>query len=244
VSETRIDRSEAAPLNKWSVSNQTIPGGWTTRTVAVGDRRFCVTLPARPDAFLGDPAVLAAHDRTGYMPYWPYLWPAALSMARMVLEAPWEPGASVLELGAGIGLVGLAALARGDRVTFNDSQSEAVELALWNARQNGFERAQGACFDWRKPPVRSFSVILGCEVVYEIANHGPLLDVVESMLAAGGIAWFGDPCRQHAPAFIDEANRRGFAVDVVDECGRPMENVRAGRFQLIQLAKPVVPEPR
>ena len=214
----------------------TIPGGWETRQVSVGRREFLLTLPANPDAFLDEPAVHAAHDRTGYMPYWPYLWPAALAMAQLIHDASWPSETPVLEIGAGIGLVGLAALSRGDRVTFNDYDPLAVDIALHNARQNGYE-ARGTCFDWNDPPAERFPVILGCDVVYDVANHGLLLNLVDRMLTADGVAWFGDPIRQNAQKFMAAASGRGFAVDVIDN-SRQQRPIRApGRFQLIQLSR-------
>jgi predicted nicotinamide N-methyase len=89
-----------------------IPGGWAAREIVVDRRNFRLTLPASPDAFLDDPAVRAASERDDYMPYWPYLWPAALSMAEAVARADWPAGTEVLEIGAGIGFVGLVALSR------------------------------------------------------------------------------------------------------------------------------------
>ncbi|MFO0919991.1 MAG: methyltransferase, partial [Planctomycetaceae bacterium] len=121
-----------------------VPGGWTETNYQIDDRTLRLTLPALPDAFLDDPEVQAAHDKSEYMPYWAYLWPSAVHMARLVYRAEWQAGREVLELGAGIGLVGLAALARGDSVTFSDYEPQAVQLALHNAALNGLsQRAEG-----------------------------------------------------------------------------------------------------
>jgi predicted nicotinamide N-methyase len=214
-----------------------IPGGWSAKEIRVLDRMFRVTLPADPDAFLDDPAVHAAHEIDEYMPYWPYLWPAAYAMSAAVLRENWPPGAAALEIGAGIGLVGLAALSRGLRVTFSDYQATAVELALRNARENGFPNAEGLLLDWRAPLDRKFPIILGCDVVYEIRNHAPILDVLDRMLAEEGVCWIGDGGRQHAHAFCELANRRSFHVELKDETGRPLTEPRFGAFQLIVLRR-------
>lgn len=214
-----------------------IPGGWTTRVLEVGGRAFRLTLPADPDAFLKDPEVHAAHDRCEYMPYWPYLWPAALSMAQLVQDDQLLAGRRVLEIGAGIGLVGLAALARGCHVTFNDNQQSAVDLALYNARQNGFTRVAALCFDWSEPPPVRFPAIIGCEVTYDPKNHGSILDLVETTLEAGGVAWFGDPCRQQTEKFIAQAKARGFEVKRTGKHVRQITRPPAGRFQLIGLSR-------
>ena len=185
-----------------------IPGGWTNRDFVLpsrrlGDTTLKVTLPASPDAFLDDPEVLAANRRDDYMPYWSYVWPTSLETAVAVLEHGWQPGTAALEIGAGIALTGLAALARGLSVTFSDYDQRAIDLALVNARQNGIEReAQGLLMDWRAPIDRQFPVIFGCDVIYERQNHQPILGLLQKMLAKTGQAWISDPGRFHADAFL------------------------------------------
>jgi predicted nicotinamide N-methyase len=210
-----------------------IPGGWTERTWTFEGRPIRLTLPASPDAFLDDPSVQEAHERTEYMPYWAYLWPSALHMARMIRRADWPVDAEVLELGSGIGLAGVAALSRGNPVTFNDYEPQAVQLSLHNARQNGWgDRAAGDVFDWRQPPARRFPIILGCEVIYEDRNHEPILRLLQGMLSPGGRAWFGDGGRWRAERFARLLPEYGFEYHLLDELGEPLPAPRAGRFQL------------
>lgn len=181
-----------------------IPGGWTTRDFLLAGTKLCITLPALPDAFLDDPEVLAANRRDDYMPYWSYLWPTSLETAAAVLRHEWPTGTHALEIGAGIALTGQAALARGLHVSFSDYDQHAIDLALFNARQNGTDRhAEGLLIDWRKPIERRFPVIFGCDVIYEKQNHQPILGLLEKMLAPEGEAWISDPGRHQADAFLD-----------------------------------------
>jgi predicted nicotinamide N-methyase len=182
----------------------TIPGGWTVRDFLLAGRTLHVTLPASPDAFLDDPRVLAANRRDDYMPYWSYLWPTSLETAVAVLNHDWRPGTAALEIGAGIALTGLAALARGLHVMFSDYDRQALDLALYNARANQLdEHAEGLLLDWRDPIDRHFPVIFGCDVIYEKQNHRPILGLLERMLAKSGEAWITDPGRVHADAFLE-----------------------------------------
>jgi len=188
-----------------------IPGGWTTRDFLLAGRSLRLMLPASPDAFLDDPAVLEANRRNDYMPYWSYLWPTSLETAVAVLEQDWPRGTEALEIGAGTALAGFAALAKGLRVTFSDYDLQAVKLALFNARQNGLEEnAEGLILDWRQPIDRRFSVILGCDVIYERQNHRPILGLLEKMLAREGEAWISDPGRHQASAFLDLVEQSPF----------------------------------
>ena len=66
-----------------------IPGGWTEREWIIKDRSFRMILPATPDAFLDDPEVHRAFEHDDYMPYWAFLWPAALKMAGQFCPRSW-----------------------------------------------------------------------------------------------------------------------------------------------------------
>jgi predicted nicotinamide N-methyase len=191
-----------------------IPGGWKTQDFVLADTTLKVTLPACPDAFLDDPEVLAANRRDDYMPYWSYLWPTSLETAVAVLSRDWPSGAEALEIGAGIALTGLAALSRGLRVAFSDYDRQALALAMHNAGQNEFQdRAEPLFLDWREPIDRKFSVIFGCDVIYEKQNHLPILGLLEKMLAPEGEAWITDPGRHQADAFLELLRERPFRVE-------------------------------
>lgn len=191
----------------------TIPGGWTKRDFLLAGRTLRVTLPASPDAFLDDPDVLAANRRDDYMPYWSYLWPTSLETSVAVLKHDWPPETTALEIGAGIALTGLAALARGLAVTFSDYDQQALDLALFNARENRLDaKAEGLLLDWRQPIDRQFPVIFGCDVIYERQNHLPILGLLQKMLAKDGQCWITDPGRFHAGAFLELLAASPFAA--------------------------------
>jgi len=169
------------------------------------------------------------------MPYWAYLWPASLAMSAAMLRHPWPDGTAVLELGAGVGLVGLAALAAGYRVTITDYDPTAVDLALYNARQHGFDRVRGEALDWRQPGTERYPVLLGCELLYEDRNHDLLINVCRTLLTLDGVAWFGDGGRVRAERFCRLAAAAGFDVRLFDETGSPLPALRVGRYQLIEV---------
>ncbi|MEX0718758.1 MAG: methyltransferase domain-containing protein [Planctomycetaceae bacterium] len=209
-----------------------IPGGWCERALFVGERRFDVVLPAAPDEFLDDPEVLAENRRDDFMPYWAYLWPAATPLAEAILRADWPAGARTLELGAGIGLPGLAAAAAGLRVTFSDYRREPVDLAMHNARRHGYDAA-GMLLDWRSPRAERFPLILASDVLYELRNHEPILRVLAAMLEPGGTCWIGDAGRAAAEPFPAAARAAGFEVALHDRAGRPRDAMPIGEFRLL-----------
>ncbi|HZZ73979.1 MAG TPA: 50S ribosomal protein L11 methyltransferase [Pirellulales bacterium] len=191
-----------------------VPGGWATKVVALGAHSIRLTSPRDPDAFLDDPDVNSEHARSGYMPYWGYIWPAAWDMAQEIVEYSWPAiGRDALEIGAGVGLIGLAALAAGLKVTFSDYDPQAVAAALYNARQNGWAEAVGLVLDWRQPLNRKFPLVFGGDVIYERANHQPILNLLDAMLADDGACWLADPGRGRTEAFVMLACRRGYRVE-------------------------------
>lgn len=215
-----------------------VPGGWQDDVVELGERVLRLARPADPDAFLDDAGVHAANARNDYMPYWAFLWPSAVAMARTVLaRAPWPVGSRVLELGAGIGLVGLAAQCRGDAVTFSDHDRTALHLCRLNARRNQLAAPGLLELDWRQPGGEKFPVIIGCEVTYDAPSHGPLLDVLSVQLHEGGVVWLGDPGRYQAIAFHKLAKERGWEARILDESGTTHAAPLSGGFQILELRR-------
>ena len=143
-----------------------LAGGWVRQERTLGERSLQLWLPADPDALLDDDRVQARNRLDDYMPYWAWLWGSADTFALLLLAHGWAPGTRVLELGAGVGVVGLAALVAKLNVTFSDMEAVAVQLAQRNARENGFEGARGWVVDWRaleEAPNERFPLLLGCE---------------------------------------------------------------------------------
>ena len=202
-------------------------------------------MPAQPDQVLD--AHLAAEsdpNRAGSDarpdPYWAELWSSAIPTAESVMRADWRGDETALELGCGVGLVGLAALERGLPVTFSDQVMEAVRTAQENARRNGFPCAAGMRLDWRDPMValgdRRFQVVLASDVLYHLPHHAALLDTIDQALAPDGVCWIGDPGRYHVRSFISAASER-FQVRLCDLEGEDFAVPLAGALQLLILRR-------
>ena len=216
-----------------------LPGGWIVREYSFGNRVLKLTVPDRPDALLDERTVVAANRRDDYVPLWAYLWPAAIPMAKAVLKADWPKGTRVLELGCGVGLVGIAALAKGCRVALTDYDARSVAAARHNARLNGFENFEAFALDWRQPSATTYPVILGCDLLYEQRHLRPILELLDVMLEPGGTCWLTDGGRKVAHQLWYLARERGYAVSMRDPEGREIKTPGLN-YQLFELRRPPI----
>src|SRR3954469_22757830 len=86
--------------------------------VFIENRSFLIRRPSESDRLLDHPAVCSAFAADDYMPYWADLWPAARMLSKAILRQTWPAGLRALEVGCGLGLPGVTALAQGLHVTF------------------------------------------------------------------------------------------------------------------------------
>lgn len=223
-----------------SITERAVPGGWSDREVTIGPHRFRLFTPTDPDALLEHLESPETATQPHFAdPYWAKLWPAAPLLAEAIIRNPPPRGTSVLELGCGSGLVGIAALACGLDVTFSDYVPVAVDLALENAARNGFMNAKRMVLDWRSPEGEErFPSIVAADVTYDRTNIDSLLNVLDARLAAGGEAWFGDAGRGPAAEFHNRALDRGWQVSLFDEHDALSIEPALGRYQRIVLRRP------
>jgi len=189
--------------------------------VFIDGRTFHLERPGGSDILFDHPAVRAAYAADDYIPYWADLWPAARMLAKAVGREPWDgypraEGAKLhaLEIACGLGLPGIAALARGLRVTFSDIDELALTFAAENARRNTLTDFATAAIDLRSPPDGlQFDVILGADLLYEERLVGPVVDFLAAALTPTGVALLADPDRVAAKSFGHECRVAGLAVE-------------------------------
>src|SRR4051812_46207658 len=114
-----------------------------------------LTVDDRTWAILHTGAVISREDEVAFLrgeqatkrPYGIVLWPAAIALAHE-LGTRDLAGKRVLELGAGTGLPGIVAAARGARVVQTDRQSVAMRVCAQNAARNGATAIELRTGDW------------------------------------------------------------------------------------------------
>ncbi len=155
-----------------------------------------------------------AVDRGAEPPYWADVWPAAVAVARWLGRQGDLVGASVLDLGCGLGVPGAAAARGGAAVTFADLHRDALAFATFNARQQGAapERIVAVEHDWHGEALPGpFDLICLADVSYRPVHHPALLRQVRRGLAEGGVAVHADPFRRESDDFLRQVGRE-FAV--------------------------------
>lgn len=204
--------------------------------VFVEDRTFLISRPDRADKLLDHPEVHEASRKDDYMPYWAELWPAARMLAKILVKEPLPEKAVALELGCGLGLAGVVALARGIDVIFSDYDASALAFAADNARLNGLTNFQTLQLDWRFPPPElKVALILGSDLIYEARNVVPVIACIQSLLLPGGQALITDQNRVPAASFQESLAKANlhFSTQAV-KAGQPGGKREKGTLYRIQ----------
>jgi predicted nicotinamide N-methyase len=184
--------------------------------VEVGGESYHVLHPTSADALI-DEGDFECDER---LPYWAELWPSAIALARY-LSCEDLSGRRAIELGCGVGLPTVVALAHGAEVLATDHYEAALDFTVHNARTNLVRTPRTALLDWHAPEAErlgTFDLVLAADVLYEQRSVLALADLVPGLLAPGGEAIFADPWRKDAPLFLELMQERGFE--------NAMENMR------------------
>jgi predicted nicotinamide N-methyase len=175
----------------------------------VGDAVYRVIHPTEADALIDE----EEFERDERLPYWADLWPSAVALARYVAEENLEER-RVVELGCGVGLPSVVALARGAKVTAADHYAVALESARYNARVNlGDREPETRLLDWHASDTEGlepFDLVLAADVLYESRNVPALAALIPTLLAPGGEVLIADPRRKDTPVFLESMRERGF----------------------------------
>ena len=127
------------------------------------------------------------------------VWPAGLAFSRLLAHCPsFVVGKRVLELGSGVGAVGLtAACAGAASVVLTDYDEDVLALSREAASANGVSNIVSAArLDWTKsdelPAGGPFDVVLAADVLYAESNANSIARLLPHLLSTGGRCMIAD----------------------------------------------------
>jgi predicted nicotinamide N-methyase len=165
-----------------------------------------LTRPRDADALLSE----EQFEHEEFLPYWAELWSSGVALAHDVARRSLR-GASVVELGCGLGLPSIAASLAGGRVLATDWSPDAVRATAANARRNGAD-VETAVVSWEAPePILErapWRYVLASDVLYEPRNVDMLLELLPRLVDRTGEVLIADPSRRPAERFLERAQER------------------------------------
>jgi predicted nicotinamide N-methyase len=134
-------------------------------------------------------------------PFWAAAWPGGQALARYVLDHPdVVAGRTVLDLGAGSGLVAVAALLAGAReVVASEVDPYGMAAIAANAEDNGVGpvTVRGDLLDEEPDP--GVDVVLAGDVCYDRTMTERVLPFLGRAWLGGAAVFLGDPGRPYLP---------------------------------------------
>jgi len=177
----------------------------------IGDRTWSI---------LHSDAVLTREEEYAFLrgesatkrPYGVVLWPAALALAHELASRALE-GVRLLELGAGTGLPGIVAAARGARVVQTDRQHLIKLVCEKNAQRNGVTSIETRIADWTAwTDTERYDLVVGSDILYAPDLHPSLRHIFATNLAPGGTLLLADPYRAPSLQFLEQLEAEGWRV--------------------------------
>jgi 16S rRNA G1207 methylase RsmC len=125
-----------------------------------------------------------------------------------------SPESHFLEVGSGVGLVGIGAASFGHAVTLMEYDPHALNFPRANALANHCTDMEMISLDWNRPCLEGkFDYIVGAEVVYDEKQFDPLLKLFNTYLKPQGEVILSAEIRRSNMKFFQEM-RKSFDVKI------------------------------
>lgn len=170
-----------------------------TRSLIVRERQFRFFVPREIDPFLHP------EDPLKDFPLWAKPWEASWVLADYLAGMGAAPDVRFLEIGSGIGLVGVTAACFGHRFTITEYDPHAIQFARANALLNDCRDVEITELDWHNPALHtSFDFIVGSEVTYREEDYAPLHGLLTLHLKPSGKVILCSEVRRTTMTFFKE----------------------------------------
>lgn len=175
-------------------------------TVTINGKSITILKPLSIDRFMD------SGDIMNNFPLWCKLWESSWVLANHLSALPPDPENTILEIGCGLGLAGIAAAMAGHRVTMSECNADALNFARANATINGLPDLAVEHLDWEAPRLTGrFGTIVGSDTVYNVETIDILEALFDRYLRPGGTILLADIVRQTSVSFW-ERMQKGYRV--------------------------------
>ena len=174
-----------------------------TITVTINGRPLQLLTPSAIDRFIDPDDPL--HD----FPLWTKLWEASGLLASHLTALAPDPHKRMLEIGCGLGLVGIAAARAGHRVTLTERNPDALNFVRANALLNDLPDLSIEALDWNAPHLDDrFDFIVGSETVYKSEDIDTLEALFDRYLNPRGTILLAEGVRRTGLDFWERMRQR------------------------------------
>jgi predicted nicotinamide N-methyase len=156
--------------------------------------------PENTDALISEEDMV----RDDRLPYWADIWPSSRILAR-ALAREAGTGRTLLELGAGLGLVTIGAMRAGYDVLASDYYDDALLFTRANGWRTLKREPRTRMIDWRDLPLDLGVAdrVVAADVLYEDRYPPLVANVLARALAPTGVATIADPGRPMVQQFFE-----------------------------------------
>jgi len=169
------------------------------KSVVIRGRKFTLLTPKFIEEYID------SQDPFRDFPLWAKAWEASWVLADFLAGLPPEHGKRLLEIGCGLGLVGVVAATFGHKVIMTEHNPDAIEFARANAQMNHCADMEIIDLDWTAPALYGrFDYIVGSEIVYHEKDFEPLRNLFERLLKPEGEVILCEGIRRTSLDFFKE----------------------------------------
>ena len=171
----------------------------TTSELVINGRTFRFFMARTLDDFVDQ------QDIFQDFPLWIKIWEASFVLAKYLAGLDANAGKRFLEIGCGLGVVGIVASSFGHHVTMTEYNQDALHFARANALLNEASNVEIRALDWYNPEIEgSFDYIVGSEILYRECDFQPILKLLRTYLRKGGEIILAEGIRKTSMAFMHQ----------------------------------------
>jgi predicted nicotinamide N-methyase len=167
-----------------------------TISIKIGNKPFSFLTPKNLEKLLD------ASDELNQFPLWVKIWESSLILIDYLVNQN-RSSKRLLDLGAGLGAIGIIAEAYGYQVTATENDPHAQQFLTANAYINKSQGINIQKLNWLKPEITGkFDIIVGSELVYKESDFKALVAFFQKHLLPGGEILLANESRKLYEPFL------------------------------------------